>query len=162
LSLTALALWFVCGLGTAILVAATPLSRVGATMAVAAFALGTWWARQPFAPSTATVALAAAVIAVWQVVRPPQRPYATIVGGLLAGIWTAVLAAQGLPLLAAIPVAALLPAASAWLRVRRAAFAPPANLLMGLMSGVEDSIGGCADDSISRIVKSSSVPFLTC
>lgn len=95
-------------------------------MAVAAFALGTWWARQPFAPSTATVALAAAVIAVWQVVRPPQRPYAAIVGGLLAGIWTAVLAAQGLPLLAAIPVAALLPAASAWLRVRRAAFAPPA------------------------------------
>jgi hypothetical protein len=125
-SLQTLALWFVCGLGTAILVAAMPLSRAGAGLGVLAFAVGAWWARQPFAPSAATVATGAALVAVWQIVRAPRRPYALIVAGLLAGIWTAVLEVQGLPLLAAVPVAALLPATSAWLRTERAAFAPPA------------------------------------
>jgi hypothetical protein len=119
-------LWFVCGLGTAILVAATRLSRTGAVLGVLAFAAGAWWARQPFAPSAAMVATSAALVAVWQIVRLPRRPYAAIMAGLLAGIWTTVLESQGLPLLVAIPVAALVPITSAWLRVRRPDFAPPA------------------------------------
>ena len=119
-------------------------------MAVAAFAVGAWWARQPFAPSAATVAIAAVLMAVWQIVRPPQRPCAGIVGGLLAGIWTAVLAAQGLPSVAAIPVAALLPAASAWLRVRRPAFAPPplveeALILLAVVGIAAAALPGIAD-----------------
>ena len=148
--MTLLALWFVCGLGTAILIAATPLSRAGAAMAVTAFAFGAWWARQPFAPSAATVAIAAAVIAVWQIVRPPRHPYAAIMGGLLAGVWTAVLDAQGLPLVAAIPIAALLPTASAWLRARRAVFAPPALveealLLLAVVGILAAALPGIAD-----------------
>lgn len=126
MSLQALALWFVCGFGTAILVAVTPLSRVGAAMAVGAFVAGAWWAQQPFSPSPAAVALVAALMATWQVVRAPQGPYAAGVAGLLGGIWTAVLAGQGLPPLAAVAVAVLLLASSAFLRARSAAFAPPA------------------------------------
>src|SRR5690242_3567439 len=95
-------------------------------MSVAAFVTGAWWAQQPFAPSAAAVALAAALIAIWQVVRGPKRPYAAIMAGLLGGIWTAVLAGEGLPLLAAIAAATLLLGSSAFLRARRKTFAPPA------------------------------------
>ena len=125
MSLQTLALWFVCGFGTAILVAVTPLSRASATLAVTAFVAGAWWAQQAFAPPAPAVALAAALSAIWQVIRAPQRPYAAGMAGLLGGIWTAVLAGQGLPPLAAIAVAAVLPASSAFLRARSAAFAPP-------------------------------------
>ena len=126
MSLETLAVWFVCGFGAAILVAVTPLSRAGAAVTVSAFVAGAWWAQQPFAPSAPAVALTAAVTAIWQVVRAPQRPYAAGVAGLLGGIWTAVLAGQGLPPVAAVAAAGLLLAVSAFLRVRSAAFAPPA------------------------------------
>lgn len=150
MSLAVLALWFVCGLGTAILVAAARPSRAGAALGVLAFAVGAWWARQPFAPSAATVATGTALIAIWQIVRSPRRPYAAVMAGLLAGIWTAVLESQGLPLLAAIPVAALLPIASAWLRARRPAFAPPALVeealsLLALVSIAAAALPGMAD-----------------
>jgi hypothetical protein len=126
LSLSVLALWFVCGLGTAILAAATRLSRSGVVLAMLAFGAGAWWARQPFAPAAPAIAIAAGLTAVSQIVRAPQRPYAATMAGLLAGIWTAVLAAQGLPLLAAIAIAGLVPAMSALLRARRPVFAPAA------------------------------------
>jgi len=125
-SLTLLTLWFVCGLGAAILSAAIPLSRLGGVLAVGAFVLGAWWVQQPFAPSAAVVATAATLMALWQVVGAPRRPYAAAMAGLLAGVWTAVLGGQGLPTPAAFVLAASLPVTSAWLRHRRAAFAPPA------------------------------------
>jgi len=65
-------------------------------------------------------------MAVWQVTRPPKRPYAAVMAGVLAGLWTAALNEQGLPALVAIPAAAMLPVASAYLRARRDVFAPPA------------------------------------
>ena len=126
MSLQSLALWFVCGFGTAILIAATPLSRAAVVTAAGAFVAGAWWAQQPFAPSPAAVALAAALMAVWQLVRAPRRAYSALVAGLLGGIWTMALTGQGLPPLAAIPAAAAVPVASAFLRHRSAAFAPPA------------------------------------
>jgi hypothetical protein len=150
LSLQTLALWFVCGFGTAILIAVTPLSRAAAALSVAAFAAGVWWAQQPFAPSPAAVALAAALVAIWQVTRAPQRPYAASMAGLLGGIWTAVLAGQGVSLLAAIAVAALLPALSAFLRGRSAAFAPPALveealIVLGVVGIAAAAFPGIAD-----------------
>src|SRR6266536_1386823 len=42
----------------------------------------------------------------------------------------------------------------------RAAFAPPATLLMGLTSGGVDSCAGCADGSLDRIDRSSLAPSL--
>ncbi len=126
MSLPILILWFVCGLGTAILAAAVPVSRTALAVAVTAFVAGAWWAQQPFAPATAAIALAAGLMAVWQVARAPRRPYAAFAAGLLAGFWTAVLHQQGLPLFVSVPVAATLPAVSGYLRAHRPAFAPPA------------------------------------
>ena len=126
LSLPTLILWFVCGLGTAILAAVAPVSRSTATAAGTAFLIGAWWVQQPFAPAPRAIALAAGSMALWQVLRAPRRPYAAIVAGLLAGFWTAVLNQQGLPPAVAIALAAVLPAASAYLRARQPAFAPPA------------------------------------
>jgi hypothetical protein len=125
-TLEVLALWFVCSLGTAILAAVAPLSRSALAVLGAAFVTGAWWAQQPFAPSTPLVAIAAALMAVWQVARSPERPYAAVMAGILAGLWTAALNQQGLPLVVAIPAAAMLPIGSAYLRARREVFAPPA------------------------------------
>jgi len=126
LSLPVLALWFVCGLGTAILAAVVPFSRIAAAVSAVAFVAGVWWGQQPGAPTTAAIGLAAGLMAVWQLVRSPRPVYAAGIAGLLAGLWTAVMTGQGVPLLAAIPLAAALPIASARLRVRRPGFAPPA------------------------------------
>jgi hypothetical protein len=126
LSLQILSLWFVCGLGTAILIAAVPVSRVAVATAVGAFALGAWWVQQPFGPTTAAVALSTGLMAVWQLVRAPRLPFAAVMAGLLAGFWTAVLNQQGLPLLTAIPAAAVVPVVSGYLQARRPSFAPPA------------------------------------
>jgi hypothetical protein len=125
-SLEVLALWFVCSLGTAILAAAAPFTRSAAAASGAAFVIAAWWAQQSFGPSVPVVAVAAALMAVWQVTRSPQRPYAAVMAGVLAGLWTAALNVQGLPLLVAIPAAATLPVAAAYLRARREVFAPPA------------------------------------
>lgn len=91
-----------------------------------AFVAGVWWGQQPAAPATATIGLAAGLMAIWQLVRSPRPIYAAGMAGLLAGLWTAVMAGQGLPLLAAIPLAAVLPIASVRLRAQRPGFAPPA------------------------------------
>jgi hypothetical protein len=119
-----LGLWFVCALGTAVFAALTPLSRAGAMAFVPALALGAWWIRQPAAPATAAVGLAAAAIAAWQLVREPRAVVSWTTAGLLAGLWTGVLAYQGLPAIGAVVIAAALAVTSAWLRQRRAGFAP--------------------------------------
>jgi hypothetical protein len=92
----------------------------------AAFAVGTWWVGQPFAPSTPAVAIAVTVMAAWILIRAPRGSYAIVMAGLLAGLWTGVLRYQGLPLPAAALIAAGVPIVSARLRTRRTAFAPPA------------------------------------
>jgi hypothetical protein len=124
--IASLALWFVCALGTAALAAVGPQSRAGSVLGMAGFALAAWWIRQPFAPSTAAVAIVVAVAAALELVRPRQQPYAIVLAGWLAGVWSGVLQVQGMPLTAAMVVAATLPAASAYLRIRRPAFAPAA------------------------------------
>jgi hypothetical protein len=124
--LPVLALWFVCGLGAVVLAAVAPHSRTQAVVGMAGFAIGAWWARQPFAPTTAGVAIVAALVAGMELVRPQRQPLAIALAGLLAGTWSAVMQRQGLPVVAAIAVAAALPAMSVYLRTRRPAFAPPA------------------------------------
>jgi hypothetical protein len=120
-----LALWFVCGLGTAVFAAAAPRTRPAVVVAVGAFAIGAWWIRQPFAPTTSAVAVAAALIGAAELIRE-RRPVLVLgTAGLLAGIWTGVLEFQGAPTVAAIAVACAVPVGSAFLRGRRPAFAPP-------------------------------------
>ena len=150
MSLPILTLWFVCGLGTAILAAAVPLSRTAVAAAVAAFAASAWWAQQPFAPATPAIAVTAGLMAVWQVARAPRRPYAAVVAGMLAGFWTAVLNQQGLAWLLAVPLAAIVPIVSAYLRARRPAFAPPglreeALLVLAIVGIAGAALPGMAD-----------------
>ena len=120
------ALWFVCGLGTAVFGAVAPPSGAGIAAGLTGIAAGSWWIRQPFAPSPAAVAVAVALIATLLLVRPRRLPYAAATAGLLAGIWSAVLQWQGLPAAGAIGAAATVPIASAYLSTRRPAFAPAA------------------------------------
>jgi len=101
-----------------------PLSRRRALLGVAAFVAGAWWTRLPVVPTTAAVGATVFVAAAAFLVRPPHVMLAPALAGLLAGLWAGVLERQGLPLAAAIPVAMVVPALSAWLRGRRAEFAP--------------------------------------
>lgn len=126
MDIPSLALWFVCALGTAALAAVGPQSRTGSVLGVAGFALGAWWIRQPFAPATPAVAMVMAVVAALELVRPRPQPFAIALAGWLAGVWSAVLQAQGMPLTVAIVVAGTLPAASLYLRTQRPVFAPAA------------------------------------
>jgi hypothetical protein len=117
-------LWFVCGLGTAVFAALTPVSRSGAVLSAVAFVVGAGWMRLPFAPATAAVGVTVFVAAAAYLVRPPRPILGHALAGLLAGLWTGVLERQGLPLAAAIPIAMAVPALSAMLRARRVEFAP--------------------------------------
>ena len=126
MDISALALWFVCGLGTAVLAAVATPSRAGAAAGLTGFALGVWWMREPFAPSSAGIGTAAAIVAAMELVRVRRAPYAFALAGLLAGVWSAVLQQQGLSLAPAMAAASALPSASAFLRTRRPGFAPPA------------------------------------
>jgi hypothetical protein len=119
-----LALWFVCGLGTAVLAAVGPQTRMGAIAGIAGFVAGVWWSQQVFAPSTPAVAIGAGLAAALELFRPGRRSFTLAVAGLLAGLWSAVLHLQGLPVIPAVLVAVTLPTASAYLRVYRPAFAP--------------------------------------
>ena len=126
MDISSLALWFVCALGAAVLAAVGPQSRAGSLLGLAGFALGAWWIRQPFGPSTSAVAMVVAIVAALELVRPPPQPFAIALAGWLAGVWSAVLQVQGMPLAVAIVVAGTLPAASGYLRRQRPAFAPAA------------------------------------
>ena len=145
-----LALWLVCALGAAVLATVGPQSRTGSASGVAGFAIGAWWIRQPFAPSTPAVAIVAALVAALELMRPQRQPYAIALAGLLAGVWSGVLQWQGLPPIAAIVVAAALPGASAYLRTERPAFAPAplreeALLFLILLGLVSAAAPGIAD-----------------
>jgi hypothetical protein len=83
-------------------------------------------------PSPAAVGWATAAVAGVGLFRPRWSPLLAAAGGLLAGLWIAVLRAQGLPLVPALILATAVPAAAAWL-VRRPVFAPPALLEEALL-----------------------------
>jgi hypothetical protein len=120
-----LALWFVCGLGTAIFAALHPMRR-GAAVAFAVSAVaGAWWSYVgvPIDASPATLGGIVASIAALYLTRAPRPVYAIALAGLLAGVWLGTLTSAGWPLAAA--VAGAVPLISARLRARHAAFAPP-------------------------------------
>jgi hypothetical protein len=123
-----LALWFLCGLGTAIFAAVQPMRRRTAVVCAIAFAAGAWWADLgvPFEATPAILGCMTAAIAALYLTGPWRPVYAVGLAGLLAGVWVGPLEAEGLPLIPAAMVAAVVPLVSARLRLRHAAFAPPA------------------------------------
>jgi hypothetical protein len=117
-------LWTLTGMGTVVFATlAAPTWRAHAAMALA-FVLTTA-ASAWFGPPRAEIGgLLVAGAAVTLLLRPGLARLSPLVAGGLAGIWGTMLAAQGLPLPVAIPVAALWPLVAAW-HSRQPAFAPP-------------------------------------
>ena len=75
-------------------------------------------------PDPAWTGCTVAAIAALQIFRPDVRLLAPLCSGALAGFWSVLLQIQGLPLPAAVILAAALPAVSAFLAIRRPLFAP--------------------------------------
>jgi hypothetical protein len=67
----------------------------------------------------------AGLVAVLGLAWPRHWILTSLAAGLLAGIWGALIEAQGLPGWAAVPLAALVPAFAGWLGATRPVFAPP-------------------------------------
>jgi hypothetical protein len=112
-----------CGLGAAIF--ATTATRWDSAAAMAAgFGAAVVFIRPELLPDAGWTGSIVAVVAALHIFRRDVRFLGPICGGALAGIWSALLETQGLPREVSLAVAAMLPAVSALLTVKRPAFAP--------------------------------------
>lgn len=125
MTLLFLALWMLCGFGAAVFAAVAARGWWTVGIAVAGFVLGAVSAGPDLAVDPSWVATLAALVAVLALAWPGHWVLTALACGALAGIWSALLQAQGLPPTAAVPAAAAVPALSAWLANRRPVFAPP-------------------------------------
>ena len=118
------ALSMLCGLGAVVFAAAPGSSQRNIASAAAMFGIGAaWTAGLGVPPSEVVGCLAAAGAAVF-LLRPTWGAAATGFGGALAGLWSGVLATQGLAWWVAVPLA--LASLTAAMRGQRdAEFAPP-------------------------------------
>ena len=118
------ALLMLCGLGTAIF-ATTAARKRGALAALGlGFATGAVLIRPDVLPNASWTGGIVAGVAALQIFRPDVRFLAPLCGGALAAMWSALLQIQGLPPVAALILAGIVPALSAYLSGRREAFAP--------------------------------------
>jgi len=118
------ALWTLTGMGAVVFSTFLAPTRPSRALAAAAFAVTAAWSLWFGPPSPEVVGLAAAMGAIALLLRPASVLVGPVLGGGLAGVWGAMLAAQGVPWWLAVPLAAIGPVA-ACLRARRPEFAPP-------------------------------------
>ncbi len=118
-----LGLWYVCGLGAAAFGAAVPLRPRHLMLLAASAAAAAAWVSPGLLPSLPAAGVAAATAAGLQLVRGSSPALSAALAGGLAGIWTGVLEAQGVPALVSPIVAVSVPVAAAVLAVREG-FAP--------------------------------------
>jgi hypothetical protein len=90
------------------------------------FAAGSIFIRPEALPDPAWAGCIVAATAMLQLFRPDVRWSGLLCGGALAGFWSALLQIQGLPLGAAMILAAAVTATSAYLAQRSTEFAPEA------------------------------------
>jgi hypothetical protein len=137
-TLTFHALWMVCALGAATLAAVPSLSwRNRASLAIG-FALSAGWLSSARPPDSPTIGVAAAGAAAVVLLRPDRAAWGLLVAGVLAGSWSALLEAQGVPVSIAIVAAALAPMASLYFASRSPSFLPGRirdEALLGLIVG---------------------------
>lgn len=103
-----------------------PTGKRGTTLFSLAggFALGAMWFRPDHLPDAAFTGGIAALVSALELVRPRRGILTAAFGGALTALWAALLQIEGLPRPAALAVAAVLPAISAYLAIRRPTFAP--------------------------------------
>lgn len=116
-----LGLWLVCALASAVFAAAAPVTTVGSVAFLFGFTLSAWYVRF-FTVVPAAVELAAAVFAAWALVRGVRSGWTFFASGVVAGFWTAALAAQGLTSLFARPLAVSVALLTVFLAARRPTF----------------------------------------
>jgi hypothetical protein len=115
-----------CALASACFASFCSPDRLGAGGVLAGFAVTVLAAAPDRFPEPAVVAGAAAIAAGAGLFRPGWTALLGLAGGAFAGLWVSVLREQGLPFVAALFLAAAVPAAGVWLTARRPGFAPPA------------------------------------
>ncbi|MDA1183528.1 MAG: hypothetical protein O2930_02650 [Acidobacteria bacterium] len=118
------ALSLLCALAAVVLVAAPEPSRRSHTAAAALLFLGAGWTAWSGVPPVQVVGCLAAAGAAAFLLRPAWAATAAGIGGVLAGVWSGILATQGLPRWVAVPLACTVLAVS--MRARHyPEFAPP-------------------------------------
>jgi hypothetical protein len=125
--------WMLCALGAVIFAAASARDRRRALGFGGGLIIGLVLAR-PGPPDPVLVgSLAVGAVAIF-LFRPPYADLAAVLGGSLAGLWTAMLQAQGLPYLSTPIVVVALSGLSAWLARSRSTFAPERLIDEGLLA----------------------------
>ena len=120
------ALLMLCGLGAAIFATTGATTRETLRFLAVGFGAGSIFIRPDALPDPAWAGCIVAGTAALQVFRPDVRWPGLLCGGALAGFWTALLQIQGLPLGAAMLLAAAVTAVAAYLAQTRPEFAPEA------------------------------------
>lgn len=125
--------WMLCALGTAVFAIAATRGVYRQAGFGAGLLAGVYLARTgPPDPAFAGgLALAAAAIFLF---KPRYAVAASVLGGVLAGLWSALLQAQGIPFLLSPLVVVALIGVSVWLARSRPAFAPERLLDEGLLA----------------------------
>ena len=118
------ALGMLCGLGAVVFVTAAGVSRRTCVSAAALFCLSVVWTAGVVIPPAEVVGYVVAIGAVVFLARPRWATTTAALGGALAGVWSGVLAAQGMPWWAAVSLAIVPPVAGLFAQ-RRPEFAPP-------------------------------------
>ena len=125
--------WMLCALGAAVFAAVVARDRRRSLLFAAGFVAGIVLARSgPPDPALAgSLALGAAAIFLF---KPRYALAAAALGGAVAGLWSALLAAQGLPRVVAPAGAAALSGLTMWFTRTRSGFAPARLLDEGLLA----------------------------
>lgn len=118
------ALWMLCALGAVVFAAAAARHVREQAFMAGGFAAGALLAAPERLPDPAVVGTLAAGAAAVYLFRPRDAMLAAAVGGALAGMWTALLEVQGLPLTVALVVAGVALVVTTHLARTRATFAP--------------------------------------
>ncbi len=113
-----------CALGAAVFAAAAASRLRGLAAAALGRAAGAAWAAPARLPDAAAIGALTALVAAGYLFRPRVRLFCAAFGGLLAGLATALLEVQGLPVVLSPIAALLLVAIPAWLARTRPGFAP--------------------------------------
>jgi hypothetical protein len=126
LTLLFTALLMLGGLGAPIFATAAAGKRTGMVALAAGFMAALIGIRTQALPDPAWIGSVVAAVAAIELFRRDFRFLAPLCGGALAGLWSALLQIQGLPLAAAVIVAGLVPGIAVWLSARSRTFAPDA------------------------------------
>ena len=121
------------GLGTAVFASVPAPTWRGRAAFALGFAIAVVTIHPGRLPDATWISGLVASVAIVQLLRPDRTALTLAGSGALAGVWSVLLQMQGLPMVAALTVAAALPAMSSLLAARRPKFAPPVLREEGLL-----------------------------